>query len=192
VTIREIAAAWHHRADLFPRDIEVASLEATAGYKADVDTGAVSYGAHAAIVAVDPELGAVEILDYVIVEDCGRMVNPMIVEGQAMGGTAQGIGQALYEEMPYDASGQPLASTLSDYLLPGAAEVPRIRMFHTETPSPYTEEGIKGVGEGGAIGAASAILSAVNDALAPLGAELNEVPATPRRIIAAIQKGRNA
>jgi aerobic carbon-monoxide dehydrogenase large subunit len=102
------------------------------------------------------------------------MVNATIVEGQAIGGTAQGIGQAPYEEMPYDASGQPLASTLSDYLLPGAAEVPRIRVFHTETPSPYTEGGIKGVGEGGAIGAASAILSAVNDALAPLGAELNE------------------
>lgn len=191
VSIREIAAAWHHKAESFPRNVEVDSLEVTAGYKAAVDSGAISHGAHAAVVAIDTELGAVEVLDYVIVEDCGRMVNPMIVEGQAFGGTAQGIGQALYEEMPYDASGQPLASTLADYLLPGAAEVPRIRIFHTETPSPYTEHGIKGVGEGAVIGSTPTIMNALNDALHALGAELNETPATPRRIIEAIHKARD-
>jgi carbon-monoxide dehydrogenase large subunit len=185
--IRDIAIAWHHKAELFPRDVDVSSLEVTEGYKAAVDSGAVSYGAHAAVVALDPELGSVEILDYVIVEDCGRMVNPMIVEGQAYGGAAQGIGQALYEEMPYDAAGQPLASTLADYLLPGPTEVPRIRVFHTESPSPYTELGIKGVGEGGTIGAVSTVLCAINDALAALGAEVNEAPATPRRILEAIE-----
>ncbi len=190
VSIREIAAAWHHKAESFPRDVVVDSLEVSAGYKAAVDSGAISFGAHAAVVAVDPETGTVKLLDYVIVEDCGRMVNPMIVEGQAYGGTAQGIGQALYEEMAYDGAGQPLASTLADYLLPGASEVPRIRIFHTETPSPYTEMGIKGVGEGAAIGSASTIMNAINDALLPLGAELNETPATPRRIIEAIHKAQ--
>ncbi len=116
----------------------------------------------------------------------------IICRGQAYGGTAQSIGQALYEEMAYDGSGQPLASTPADYLLPGAAEVPRIRVFHMETPLPYTAHGIKGVGEGGAIGPPGAIVSAINDALYPLGAELNEAPAAPRRIIEAIQKARAA
>jgi len=188
VSIAEISAAWHHRPERFPREIAVDSLEVTAGYKAGVDSGAIAFGVHAALVAVDAEIGTVEILDYVIVEDCGRMVNPTIVEGQAFGGTAQGIGQALYEEVPYDSSGQPLASTLADYLLPGAAEVPRIRIFHTETPSPNTACGIKGVGEGAAIGAASTVINTINDALAPLGAEVNEAPATPRRIIEALHR----
>lgn len=192
VSIRDIAAAWYHRPDSFPRNVDVASLEATEGYKPEVDSGAIGYGAHAVVVAVDAETGSVEIVDYVIVEDCGTIVNPMVVEGQAYGGTAQGIGQALYEEMAYDESGQPLASTLADYLLPGAAEVPGIRVFHMETPSPYTERGIKGVGEGATIGAPSAVLNAINDALLPLGAELNETPATPRRIIGAILRAQAA
>jgi carbon-monoxide dehydrogenase large subunit len=114
----------------------------------------------------------------------------MVVEGQTYGGAAQGIGTALFEEMPYDDVGQPLASTLADYLMPGAAEVPRLRIFHTQTPSPFTEHGIKGVGEGGAIAPAAAIVSAINDALLALGAEVNSIPATPRRILAAIQEAR--
>jgi len=127
------------------------------------------------------------LLDYVIVEDGGRLINPLIVEGQIYGGTAQGIGTALYEEMPYDEAGQPLASTLADYLLPGATEVPDIRIEHMESPSPYTEFGQKGIGEGGAIAPPAAIVNAINDALSPLGAELTEIPATPRRILAAIR-----
>ena len=117
-----------------------------------------------------------DILDYVIVEDCGRRVNPMIVEGQTIGGAAQGIGTALLEEMPYDANGQPLASTLADYMLPSATEIPRFRLHHIETPSPNTEFGIKGVGEGGAIPPPAAIFNAVNDALRPLKAEVAETP----------------
>ena len=92
-----------------------------------------------------------EILDYVVVEDCGTMINPMVVEGQTIGGVAQGIGTAFYEETPYDDNGQPLASTLADYMLPGATEVPNMRLHHFETPSPHTEFGAKGMGEGGAI-----------------------------------------
>ena len=101
-----------------------------------------------------PGTGLIEILDYVVVEDGGVLVNPMIVDGQVCGGTAQGIGTCLYEAMPFDAQGQPLASTLLDYLLPGATDVPDIRVLHMETPSPYTEFGMKGIGEGGAVGPA--------------------------------------
>ena len=98
-----------------------------------------------------------EILDYVVVEDCGTMINPMVVEGQTIGGVAQGIGTAFYEETPYDDNGQPLASTLADYMLPGATEVPNMRLHHFETPSPHTEFGAKGMGEGGAIAAGRAV-----------------------------------
>ena len=147
------------------RDVNPGGLEVTAGYKAKRDTGTFSYAAHAAVVAVDPETGELEILDYVVVEDGGVLVNPMIVDGQILGGAAQGIGTALYEEMRFDAQGQPLASTLSDYMLPGPAEVPDIRIVHMETPSPYTRFGQKGIGEGGAIAPPAAITNAVNDAL---------------------------
>jgi carbon-monoxide dehydrogenase large subunit len=110
----------------------------------------------------------------------------MIVDGQVIGGTAQGIGTALYEEMPYDAAGQPLGSTLADYILPGATEVPEPRILHMQTPSPLTLHGQKGIGEGGAIGPPAAIANAVNDALAPFGVEITELPITPRRILAAL------
>ena len=146
------------------------------------------YATHAATVAVDPALGAVEILDYVVIEDCGTLINPMVVEGQTYGGTAQGIGTALYEEMPYSPQAQPLASTLADYILPGPTEGPRIRIYQTETPSPYPTHGQKGIGEGGAIAPHAAIGNAVNDALRPLGVEIAETPMTPHRILAAIHK----
>ena len=187
---REVAHIWYRQPQLLPPDVDPAGLETTAGYKAKVDTGTFSYACHAVAVAVDTETGHVEILDYVIVEDGGTLVNPMIVDGQMFGGTAQGIGTALYEEMPYDEQGQPLASTLADYLLPGATEVPAIRIVHMETPSPYTRFGQKGIGEGGAIAPPAAIVNAVNDALAPLGVEITESPLTPRRIVEAILQAR--
>ena len=108
------------------------------------------------------------------------------VDGQIYGGFAQGVGTALYEEMPFDRSGQPLASTLADYLLPSAIEVPAPVLVHMETPAPYTEFGVKGIGEGGAIAPPAAIANAVNDALRPLGVELLVSPITPQRIIKAI------
>jgi carbon-monoxide dehydrogenase large subunit len=114
----------------------------------------------------------------------------MIVDGQLYGGAAQGIGTALFEEMQFDSQGQPLASTLADYLLPGATDVPNFRLLHMETLSPYTSFGQKGVGEGGAIGPAGAIANAINDALAPLGVEILQVPVTPRRIIEALERQR--
>jgi carbon-monoxide dehydrogenase large subunit len=190
VSIREIAHSWYRRPEQLPADVDVGGLEATVGYKPKVDTGAFSYATHAASIAVDPQTGGVELLDYVIVEDCGTMVNPMIVEGQTMGGTTQGIGTALYEEQPYDAEGQPLAASLADYVMPGAMEAPSFRIYHTETPSPYTDHGIKGVGEGSAIAPPAAIVNAINDALSAMGAELAETPATPPRIVRAIRAAR--
>jgi carbon-monoxide dehydrogenase large subunit len=192
VTLKEIARVWYLRPQDLPADVDPGGLEVTAGYKPARDSGTFSYAAHGAVVAVDPEVGAVEILDYVVVEDGGVLVNPMIVDGQVCGGTAQGIGTALFEEMPFDKGGQPLASTLADYLLPGATEVPAIRVEHMETPSPYTELGVKGLGEGGAIGPPAAIACAINDALRPLGAEVCASPMTPRRIFEAIHKTKDA
>jgi carbon-monoxide dehydrogenase large subunit len=187
VSLDEIARVWYLRPQDLPGHANPGGLEATAGYKPVRDSGTFSYGAHAAVVAVDPEIGEVEILDYIIVEDGGKLVNPMVVDGQIYGGVAQGIGTALYEEMPFDTAGQPLASTLADYLLPGPTEVPALRIIHMETPSPYTEFGVKGIGEGGAIAPPAAIANAVNDALRPLGAaELLQSPITPQRVLRAI------
>lgn len=185
-SIKEIAEVWYHHPYRLPPDVDVGGLEAVVGYHPKVDTGAFSYATHAVVVAVDTELGSVDILDYVVVEDCGRMVNPMVVDGQTIGGTAQGIGTALYEESPYDANGQPLASTLADYIVPGPTEVPGIRIQHMETPSPYTRFGVKGMGEGGAIAPPAAIFNAVNDALIDWGVEVNETPLTPKRLLDAI------
>ena len=186
MTLAEVAHVWYRAPQLLPADVDPGGLEATAGYKAKVDTGTFSYACHAVAVLVDPGTGHTEILDYVIVEDGGTLVNPMVVDGQICGGTAQGIGTALYEEMPYDLGGQPLASTLADYLLPGPTEVPSPRILHMETPSPYTEFGQKGIGEGGAIAPPAAIVNAINDALKDLGVEITESPASPRRVLAAI------
>ncbi|MBI2714485.1 MAG: xanthine dehydrogenase family protein molybdopterin-binding subunit [Rhizobiales bacterium] len=186
VTLREVARAWYLQPQNLPPNIDTGGLDVTAGYRAERDSGTFTYAAHAAVVAVDPATGTIEILDYVVVEDGGTLVNPMIVDGQICGGTAQGIGTCLYEIMPFDAQGQPLASTMIDYMLPGATEVPDIRVLHMQTPSPYTEFGIKGLGEGGAVGPPAAIVSAVNDALRPLNVEVQDLPVTPERILAAI------
>jgi carbon-monoxide dehydrogenase large subunit len=190
VSLRDIARAYYLAPGDLPSGVDPRGLEVTEGYAPDRLTGLHTGSAHAAVVAVDAETGGVEILDYVVAEDAGVLINPMIVDGQIFGGTAQGIGSALYEEMEFDAQGQPLASTLADYLLPGAPEVPAIRLLHMETPSPYTEFGQKGVGEGGAIGPAAAIANAVNDALKVRGVEICQIPITPRRILAALAAAR--
>ena len=188
IALDAVARAWYLRPQDLPEDVDPSGLEITAGYKPLRDTGTFSYATHAVVVAVDTELGEVEILDYVVVEDGGVLVNPMIVDGQIYGGTAQGIGTALYEEMPFNAEGQPLASTLADYLIPGPSETPEIRIVHMETPSPYTRFGVKGIGEGGAIAPPAAIANAINDALHPLGVEVSESPMTPPRLLAAIRR----
>jgi carbon-monoxide dehydrogenase large subunit len=190
VAITEVAHTWYRRPQDLPASVDPGGLEVTAGYKPQRDSGTFSYAAHAAVVQVDTELGEVRIIDYAIVEDGGVLLNPMIVDGQVLGGTAQGIGTALYEEMPFDANGQPLNGTLAEYLLPGATEVPDARIAHMETPSPYSAFGQKGIGEGGAIGPPAAIANAVNDALHKLGVEITELPITPRRLLTALMKAR--
>jgi carbon-monoxide dehydrogenase large subunit len=190
VPLSEIARTWYLKPQNLPPGVDMGGMEATIGYRPAPDSGTFSYAAHAALVAVDAEVGDVEILDYVIVEDGGKLVNPMIVDGQIFGGLAQGIGTALYEEMPFDGAGQPLASTFADYMLPGPIEVPAARVDHMETLAPHTEFGVKGIGEGGAIAPPAAITNAVNDALRPLGAEMLISPITPRRILETIAAAR--
>ena len=190
VTLAEIAEAWYLRPERLPKDVDRLGLEASVAFKPKVDTGAFSYASHALAIALDPDTGQIEILDYVIVEDCGTLVNPMVVEGQTLGGVAQGIGTAMYEEVQYDANGQPNASTFMDYLLPGPTEIPAIRVYHLETPSPYTEFGIKGMGEGGAIAPPAVICNALNNALTPYGVEVSSTPLTPEKILEALEKAK--
>ncbi|WP_028241255.1 xanthine dehydrogenase family protein molybdopterin-binding subunit [Stutzerimonas azotifigens] len=190
--LAELTRIWYLQPQRLPVDVHVGGLEVHTTYQAQRDSGAFSYACHAVVVAVDPELGKTEILDYAIVEDGGVLINPMVVDGQVYGGTAQGIGTALYEEMAYSEEGQPLASTLADYILPGATEVPSIRIEHMESPAPYTEFGQKGIGESGAIGSAAALASAVNDALKPLGAEVSRMPLSPRAVLEALARSEAA
>lgn len=193
VTVREVANTAHIRQDLLPEGADP-TLEESAIYEPEISTGVFSYSTHAAVVAVDPDTGLVEILDYAISEDCGTVVNPMIVDGQISGGVAQGVGTALFEEIPYDAGGQPLASSFADYHYPGATDVPTFRIAHMVTPAKGTEYGMKGMGEGGAIAPPAAVANAVRDALLAAGidATVCETPLTPKRVYTAISaaKGR--
>jgi carbon-monoxide dehydrogenase large subunit len=191
VEFAEIGRAWYHHPEDLPADTDAGGLTATAGHKAH-DPGVFSYSAHAAVVAVDPEIGRVEVIDYAIVADCGTQVNPMLVEGQVVGGFSNGLGNALYEESSYDASGQPTATTLADYTAPNALSMPYVKLDFIETPSPFSMFGIKGIGENGAIGPPAAIVNAVNDALRPLGAAVYETPITARRVREAIARARSA
>src|SRR4029077_18463373 len=143
-----------------------------------------SNATHAAIVEVDIEVGRVKIEKYVIAHDCGNVVNPLLLEGQITGGAAQGLGGILLEGFVYDAEGQLLTGSLMDYALPRADDMPDFQLIHMHSPSPLNPLGVKGVGEGGAIGPPAAIANAVSDALAPFGAEFNETPLKPERILA--------
>jgi CO/xanthine dehydrogenase Mo-binding subunit len=146
---------------------------------------------HMPVVEVDPGTGQVSFLDYVAVHDCGTMVNPMTLAGHVRGGTAQGIGTALYEQYYYDDQGQLLTASYADYLIPTVHEVPAdVRVGHIETPSPFTEYGIKGGGEGGRMGAPPALCSAIEDALRPLGVKIDAMPVTPRRLRTLIREAQ--
>jgi carbon-monoxide dehydrogenase large subunit len=145
---------------------------------------------HVALVEVDIDTGRVTLLRYVVAHDCGRLINPMIVDGQISGGVAQGIGGGLYEDLIYDASGQFLSGSFMDYLVPTSMEVPPIDMIHLEYPSPRNPLGIKGVGEGGAISPPAAIANAVEDALRPFAVCIRETPLTPERVLTLITQGQ--
>jgi len=148
------------------------------------------FGTHIAVVEVDAETGHVGLLRYIAVDDCGNIINPMIVDGQIHGGVAQGIAQALYEEIIYDESGQMRTGTLTDYLMPTANEFPNFELGRTITPSPTNELGVKGIGEAGTIASSAAVINAVCDALSPFGIKDVDMPASPDRIWKLIHDAR--
>jgi carbon-monoxide dehydrogenase large subunit len=171
---------WDHGR---PQGVD-AGLEETYYYEPPTVTW--TYAVHVALVEIDIELGHVSIEKYVVAHDCGVVVNPMLVEGQIVGGAAQGIGGALFEEFTYDSQGQLLAGSLADYIMPTACEIPSMHLIHQHSPSPLNPLGVKGVGEGGAIAPPAAIANAVCDALQPFKVELNRLPLKPERIREAI------
>jgi len=140
------------------------------------------------VVEVDTETGAVKILKYIAVDDCGNQINPLIVEGQVHGGVVQGIAQALFEEAVYDSDGNLKTSTLAEYLVPAASDVPAITTGHTITPSPTNQLGVKGIGEAGTIGAAPTVINAIIDALSGLGVTSMAMPASPQTVWKTIQE----
>jgi carbon-monoxide dehydrogenase large subunit len=190
VTVADVARRASHEPHLLPPGIEP-GLEFTRRFIAP-DPGTFSSSAHAAQVEVDVETGEISILRYVVVEDCGTVVNPTIVEGQVHGGVAQGVGGAVYEHLVYDDEGSLVTTSLMDYLLPGATEVPAIQVEHLESPSPHVPGGFKGMGEGGAINAPATIVGAVNDALSPFGIVATHTPLTPDWIATAVREARRA
>ncbi|MBO0739442.1 MAG: xanthine dehydrogenase family protein, partial [Alphaproteobacteria bacterium] len=177
--VRQLARAAYHQAHRFPAIAET-GLSAVATYD---PYGTFSNACHVAIVAVESATGRVEIERFVIVEDAGRLINPAIVEGQIHGGVAQGIANALYEQVVYDGDGNILTGSLADYLVPTMAHIPSIEIHHLQTLTEASLTGAKGIGEGGTIGAPAAILNAVSDALAPFGVGVFEMPITPQRIL---------
>jgi len=185
VSLAQVAHAarpgWDHAR---PPGID-AGLEET--YYWEPPTVTWSYAAHVAIVEVDRDLGHVRIDKYAVAHDCGVVVNPLLVEGQIAGGTAQGLGGALLEDFAYDAEGQLLAGSLADYMVPTAGDMPELVMVHQHTRSPLNPLGVKGVGEGGAVAPPAAIANAVADALAPFGAEFNTTPIKPEQIVTAVR-----
>jgi carbon-monoxide dehydrogenase large subunit len=148
------------------------------------------FGAHVSVVEVDTETGRVTPLRHIAVDDCGRVLNPLLVEGQQHGGLAQGVAQALYEEVVYDAEGQPLTATLADYRMPSAADLFTFEVSNTETPTPLNPLGAKGIGESATVGATPAVQNAVVDALRPFGVRHVDLPCTPERVWRAVQDAR--
>ena len=166
-------------------------LEATDYYSPPCSTWA--YGVHGAIVEIDPELCAVNVRKYVCVHDCGNMINPTIVEGQVMGGIAQGFAGALYERVEFDPAGNPINANFVDFLIPYATEIPKVEILHLETPSPLNPLGVKGVGEAGCIAVGAAIASGIEDAMKPFGnAKFRHTPITPSMIHSALKTGATA
>jgi carbon-monoxide dehydrogenase large subunit len=159
----------------------IPGLEYTAYFTPDQST--YSNGTHVAEVEVDIETGDVEIRRYVVFHDCGRVINPLVVEGQVVGGVAHGVGNALFERMVYDDQGQPQSTTFAEYLLTTAPHMPKVEVYHMETPSPLNPIGVKGAGEAGTNPAIAAIVNAVSDALTPFGVWITEAPITPQRIV---------
>ena len=181
VPFAAVAAAAHDASRIvsLPDNIE-RGLQATRTFDPPHQT--FGHGAHLAVTRVDPETGMVNVEQYFCVEDCGTIIDHVIVDGQVVGAVALGIGNTLHEELVYDNSGQLLTGTMMDYLVPSAPDIPEIQTTHTETPSPFTQGGVKGVGEAGTVGAYTAVGNAVADALLPMGVEVTHPPVGPKRV----------
>jgi carbon-monoxide dehydrogenase large subunit len=178
VAIQQIALEAHIAKNL-PKKMEP-GLAATTLFEPSNFT--FPFGAHICVVEVEPETGRVEIQKYVAVDDCGKVINPLLVDGQIHGGITQGLGQALFEEVVYDENGQLLTSSLMDYAVPRAGDLPHFDLARTETPTPVNPLGVKGVGEAGTIGSTPALVNAVVDALAPFGVTHIDMPLKPEKI----------
>jgi aerobic carbon-monoxide dehydrogenase large subunit len=187
VSFREVARAVYSEMGRLPQEARE-ELAATKTY--DPVFGTTTSATHIAAVEIDPETYQVRLDRFVVAEDCGRVINPLIVDGQVHGGVAQGIGAALYEEIVYDQEGQLHTASLVDYLVPTACEIPPLEVVHLETVSPTTLGGFRGMGEGGTIGAPAAVANAVADALSSLGIAINELPATPERLFRLIEAAK--
>jgi carbon-monoxide dehydrogenase large subunit len=187
-THRHLADIAYLKSHLLPKDIDP-GLTASAVFDVSND-GTFSNATHGVVVELHEGTGQVEILAYVCVEDCGVAINPKVVEGQCRGGIAQGIAGALFEQVTYDAQGEPSATSFMDYKVPTAHEIPDVTIHHLETPCAFTETGAKGAGEGGTIGAPAAVLNAVNDALRVTGVELDNTPITPETVHRALERRR--
>ncbi|MGB7177435.1 MAG: molybdopterin cofactor-binding domain-containing protein, partial [Xanthobacteraceae bacterium] len=188
ITFREVARAVYSEIGRLPAEARD-ELAATKTY--DPVFGTTTSATHIAAIEIDPETYEIRIDHFAVAEDCGKIVNPLIVDGQVQGGVAQGIGAALYEEVVYDEQGQMQTASLVDYLVPSACEIPSMKLVHLESYSPTTLGGFRGMGEGGTIGAPAAIANAVADALSPLGIEINELPVTPERLFRLIETARS-
>jgi len=185
ITLADLGRVVYYRGNELPPDVKP-ELVATRHFRVTDFPFVFTNGAMAAHVEVDVETGFVRVLDFWVVEDCGRVINPKLVDEQIRGGVVQGIGGALYEECLYDDDGQLLNATMADYLVPMAAEMPDIQIAHIETPTSTSTLGAKGAGEAGTGGAPAALLNAVNDALRPLNASIYQMPMTPERILKAL------
>jgi len=189
IALAEIARIGHFRHDMLPPGVQP-ELAVTRHYVPDAAPFALANGVQGSSLEVDVETGEIRLLDHFVVEDCGRIVNPLLVEEQIRGGVVQGIGGALFEECRYDADGQMLNASFVDYLVPMAAGLPDIHVGHVETPIEETALGTKGAGEAGTVGAPAAILLAVNDALRPLGARVTALPIGPEAVLEAVAGAR--
>jgi carbon-monoxide dehydrogenase large subunit len=185
ITFRDIARAVAMQQ--LPADA-CDELAATKTY--DPVFGTTTSATHIAAIEIDPQTYQVRIDQFAVAEDCGKIVNPLIVDGQVHGGVAQGIGAALYEEVIYDGAGQIHTASLVDYLVPSAAEIPSMQVVHLDRASPTTLGGFRGMGEGGTIGAPAALANALADALSPLGIDVNELPMTPERLFRLVEAAR--
>jgi aerobic carbon-monoxide dehydrogenase large subunit len=190
LSLGEVAAASNPLRFAMPANWEGPGLEATRYFAPP--RGTFSNGVHACIVEVDPETGTLRVRRYVVVHDCGRVLNPLILEGQIHGGVAQGLGGAILEKLVYDAEGQPLATTFMDYLLPTSEEVPPVAVGHEETPTPLNPLGVKGAGEAGVIPVAAVVAQAVEDALQPFGVHITEMPLSPNRVRQLVAEARRS